>query len=236
MTSSRILLYVIWLSITTVQYGCAGIVHTMGSQASLTKTTDFSSEKIYPYNVLKELPGGTNNPLITETGIEITVLPFNNRVLRSYDTSLIIPIPVSTPREKEGIPLIQEHPFIIILRMRANGEGSIFKPSGTELFLEPHKKPVAPMNVVLPMNYRDCLDKNPSSGIDVTKTTIPILNKSDENSSTTQWTCIQLIFDIQTPDPSQKFRLKLGDILTPSGEHDQPTIYFSPVTFSMGTH
>ncbi|VAW78448.1 hypothetical protein MNBD_GAMMA13-2170, partial [hydrothermal vent metagenome] len=198
----------------------------------------FSLEKAYK---LKDLPDST-----TMNGIEFDAYLFNTRTLRSYDTSLIIPI-----RENmrgTGIGHIGRRPFVIDLSMRTEGNGATFDPFSTELYIEGDDEAILPSKILrdrrnnIACAYSD-MPKN--VGVEVTEEPVPIFNKNrvltksgieNKDWNVPHWTCIQFRFDVPTPDPSKKFRLKLGAIVKPNGEHIRPTIYFVPVTYKSYTH
>ena len=241
--TSNMALATVLLSALFCQYGCVGKIYVMKSQASLRETSGFSSTEIYS---LHELTGGPRSPLVTKSGIELTILLRNEKVLHSYDTSLIIPVSISNPRDDVSIHHASEIPFIIFVRLRADGADATFYPSDTELYLGDNPYAVYPAKILQPINNKYCIYKEPPSGTtDVTEKIIPILDKSKitmgnkkklKDWSTPHWSCLQFRFDTRTPDPSEKFYLKLGKIVTSSGKRIRPTIYFSPVTYVDITH
>jgi len=220
------------------QLGCSAVVYRMASQPSPTETGKFSSSEVYQ---LSDFPDS-----ITLSGIELDTYLFNARTLRGYDTSLVVPVPMKQVDSDMGN--IGQVPFVINLRMRAKGKDATFEPLSTELYLEGSSKAMFPKKIFKDRDKLNaCTYENMPADfrIAVTEGVVRLFNKftiltaageETKDWSVPHWTCIQFRFDVPTPDPSNKFRLKLGEIVKPNGEHIRPTIYFLPVTYRMSLH
>lgn len=230
--------FVIVLCCTAGLLACSGLSYNMMSQHSLTEASTFSSHETYKLSDLLHS--------VTISGIELDTYLFNTRALRSYDTSLIVPIRESL--RGSGMGYVGRKPFIINLRIRVEGDRATFDPFSTELHIEGNDEAILPSEV-----FRDrknniaCVysDIPKNMGVEVTEGLVSIFNKrrvltkkgtENEDWSVPHWTCVQFRFDVPTPDPSTRFRLKLGTIMKPDGEELRPTIYFAPVTYKIYTH
>lgn len=204
------------------QCSCASKAYFLKSQGSLSEISPFSSTKTY---ALSELPIGLNDSQMKLSGVEIATWLYNERTMRSYDISFGVPIP-----EKVNVePTVGKQPFKIILHMRSETSGTTFDPLESMLYMKELPEPLSPSMVLLgreKRSYFECED-------DTVTGPIFLFYKKDRTTDAAElpMTCLQLQFDMFTPDPSEKFHLKLGPIKTPSGESLQPTIYFAPVTY-----
>jgi len=224
--------------VSIVLQGCSATVYWLTSTESLSKVNPYSSSRYYTW-------ADTGETLV-DSGIEFSPWLYNNRMLHYYQ--FFVPVdtfikPPSKPREK-GMSSIGRSPFDIDISFRADGDGATFDVFATELYLEGHATPISPSSV-LKMRYpytcvgvaglKGLVKINASDGI------IPVVNKSrfmenDQKSLGYQWTCVEISFDIPTPDPSEKFQLKLGEIVTPEDKRIRPMIYFYPVTIKEQGH
>ncbi len=233
------------LCIVIILYGCAGLIYVSASYPSLGEESSLSNGKVYRLGDLDYFDINDGKYLIV-SGIEMSTYLFNERTLKSYDTSLIVPIPESL--RGSGIGRIGRKPFVINLRMRVKEEGETFDPFSTELHIDGNEKAILPGLIFRDRNKLNActyseIPKN--MGVEVTEGLVHIFNKSrvltksgaeNENWSVPHWTCIQFRFNVSTPDPSTKFQLKLGEIVKSNGERIRPTIYFTPVTYKNYTH
>lgn len=218
-----------------VQYGCAAKLYSLESRESLSEGA-FSPTKIYARS---RLPGGWRSPLKV-SGVEMKTYLFNSKTVREDDISFIVPIPLKIP-EGTGIGHIGRRPFNIILSMRAEHDSATFNPTGTLLYMETLPAPISSTEVLLGKKVpEDCAYGNPpTSAVDKVDKPVPIPSKVPgvtRAEESTHAICLYFLFDVATPDPSETFHLKLGEIITPSGESIRPMIYFSPVNVVEITH
>lgn len=221
--SIRLALVLTLVCMLAFQYGCARKAYFLKSQGSLSETGSFSFAKIYG---LSELPVSLRDTNMQISGVDIATRLYNERTLRSYDISFAVPIP---EKVKEASTLIGQRPFKIIFYMRAKESGVIFEPDGSMLYMKGNSKPLFPSKVLTVKEKRlilDCDDNIVSGSV-----LLFHKNKQTTDADKLQMTCLQLQFDVATPDPSERFHLKLGKIITSSGESIQPTIYFAPVNY-----
>jgi len=217
------------------QLGCSAVAYRLASQPSLSKTRVFSGNKIYSLgDLLNSIALGD---------FEFDTYLFNTKTLRGYDTSLVVPIP--TKQENSEIGSIGRKPFIINLRIRTKTEDATILPFLSELYLRRDEVAIRPSEVYTGTRNGDCGSSAILAKTVIHGSPVPILNKRNiidaegneiDDWSILHWTCLQLRFDVETPDPSKSFRLKLGDISAPEGDHIRPMIYFSPVTYKMFLH
>jgi len=218
--------------------GCSGLQYNMASRPSLTESNKFPVNEYYKLgDILHRM---------TISGVELEAILSNTRTLRSYDTSLFVPIKEGLHGAGKGD--IGRKPFIINLRMRVEGDGATFNPFSTELHIEGNDEAIFPNKVFRDRNKLNACtysDMPKNLGVEVAEGLVPIFNKhrvftkkgvENKDWSVPHWTCVQFRFDVPTPDPSTKFRLKLGEIIKPDGKHIRPTIYFMPVTYKIYTH
>jgi len=167
--------------------------------------------------------------------VQISALVGNYKVLKGYEEVGYVPI---KHLEEGTIAEYQKKIFAIGLRLRADGDGATFAPLSTKLYLK--KQSVIYPGKVFYTAGKDanCLGVDTSRFSLVKEDNVPIPNRpsvfkskgNNEAQTENDWACIQLHFDVPTPDPSQKFRLELGEITNPEGKQLHPTIYFRPVT------
>jgi len=221
--SMRLALVPALVCMLAFQYGCVSKVYSLKSQGSLSETSSLSPAKIYG---LSELPVGLRDTNMQISGVEIATRLYNERTLRSYDISFVVPIP---EKVKEASTIIGQRPFKIILYMRAKESGVIFDPDGSMLYMKGDSMPLFPSKVLTGKEKRlilDCDDNIVSGSV-----LLFHKNKQTTDAAKLQMTCLQLQFNVATPDPSERFYLKLGKIITSSGGSIQPIIYFSPVNY-----
>jgi len=214
--------------------GCAGTtVYKMASAPSTSSQNQLSSSKFYKPADLRYS--------VTVSGIEMHLKLWNERSTRSYNTSFIVPIETGV----YGMVYVGKKPFIIDLALRADEAGAAYGPLSTELFLASKTKPVQPSKVIVsekpgllsrPYFRVPCVYyKMPPDSTILSAGTVVLPSKYDEGENDKgikdRWLCVQLHFDVPTPDPSEQFQLKLGSITTPEGKHIRPIINFSPVMF-----
>lgn len=219
--------------------GCSGIVYEMGSYSSLAKISKFQSDEVYK---LEDISPNT----ISVSGIDILVWLFNTRTIREYNTSFIIPYRTWTPTKtgEYGMSNIGQQPFTIDIYLIADGNHAAFHPFTTALYLKNDYKPIYPSKVFNSGASTRCGERIrgvvASMKTPVTRESVSLANKFDlaesERKFKANWTCLELVFNIATPDPSERFRLEFGDIVTPDGTKIRPTIFFSPVTYKEYVH
>jgi len=190
---------------------------------------------VYSFNEFVDLTGrGLHNPM-TVSGVEMATQLFNERTLRSYDISFVVPIP-----EKIVDTAIRTRPFLINLRMRADGDVATFDASASELYFEGQVAPIKVDKALLVQRAYWGYYDIPAGAVEPVRGKIAIFNKQTvmtasgkeiTDMSIPHKTYLQLRFDVETPDPSEKFHLKLGTVITPSGESVRPTIYFTPINY-----
>jgi hypothetical protein len=216
----------------------------MKSFPSLSQKNEFTGRVL---SSLEELP--PTRMLIS--GIHIDIRTRNDMTLRVYDTSFMVPIEtfnVESDRSGAGKDDIGKKPFKIDIYLMADGEGATFTPSSTRLYFDKSDQPISPIGIYGSSKGVQC-GKRPVSAyvyttnIDNTTVTdepISIVNrniiKESERAYLANQTCLRLIFDVVTPVPEEKFRLELGDIVTPSQQMMRPVIYFYPITYRVLTH
>ena len=205
-------------------HGCSGKVIYLKSQGSLNETSLYSPTKIYG---LSELPLGLRDTQMRVTGVEIDANLNNSRTVRSYDTSFGVPIAEKTP-DGTGTFEIGRRPFRVVLHIRTEEPGFIFSPATSMLYIRTSPEPLLPSKVLFGKRNDLKTYFNCDTGGIITGSVV-LFSKQQEEAAKLPMSCIQLQFDLPTPDPSEKFHLKLGEIVTPSGELICPTIYFSPV-------
>lgn len=217
----------------------------MFSAPSLTKT-EYSSDKVFSGRDV--YMAGSRHiavPGTTDFGVEIYTRLDNRFRIQHYDQNLILPIPTMREPRIAALSAIGKHPFTIELLMIADGNGASFSPYSTELFMREGGQPVYPStvhiteNLVMCSSYSGGIRECKIAGFESKKTEagklISLVSRSDvQEDSPGFLPYILLSFDVTTPYPSEKFRLLLGEIITPQGERIRPTIYFSPVVVRFG--
>lgn len=224
--------------------GCGATYHNIGSFPSLSEEGEFAEKGIIPW---QDLPPTR----ISISGVDIDIRTRREKTLRIYDNTFIIPVKgfdVESGNSGAGKDDIGKKPFKIDFYLMADGEGATFSPSKTKLYLDKNTGPVYPAGIYGSAKGVQC-GKRPirahiyTTNIDntpITSEPISIVNKNimkeSERAYLANQTCLRLTFDVATPDPSKKFRLELGDIVTSSQQTIRPVIYFNPITYRVLTH
>jgi len=223
--------------------GCLGM-HTdniMISSPSLTAQSKYLPDKVYSGRDLNMVRGLLNDPLVrTAFGVDIVTALDNAVLVQHYDQNLLIPVP--TMRRPRVMSAIGLKPFIIKVFFIADNSGASFKPASAALFIGDNQQPLYPIQVFDSGGTVRCGVRH--SGLStvlakidkpVNRESILLASKSNIDDKEVKfldsWTCIALHYDVETPHPSEKFHLLLGDIITPDGKRVRQTIYFSPVVF-----
>jgi len=210
--------------------------HIVISAPSLTVHDEFELNKVYQRSSVAR---------IVLSGIEIDAFLYNAVLAQHYDQNLIIPIPtMREPRESSSVRAMGESPFIIVLGFRASNNHTTFYPFSSQLYTEGKNKPVVPEKITSrerkfavsrPVLY-PCLyeysKRFDNWSVSTGPLTIPkqMIHKTPTNSNFEErWLCVKMYFDTPTPNPFEKFQLKLGEIVMPDGKRIRPIIYFSPV-------
>jgi len=217
--------------------GCTGMLYTMISSPSIKKPSTVPDNKVRLYEDIRHS--------VTVFGIEIYPHVINDKAIRDYNTSLIVPFEVKPQGMNYG------RPFVIDLALRTENEGISYAPLFTEVVLAGNTESVYPEKIIIsedagmskpPLYIRvPCLyNKMPATSTILSKGSVTLPSKYSGSNSRKivkdRWLCVQLQFDIPTPDPSVRFRLKLGEIVMPNGKHVRPTIYFSPEIYKEFQH
>ena len=244
MISSRRPARVIILFACLLLSGCSATRHSMKSFPSLSEENEFTGGELSP---LEELPPTR----MSISGVHIDIRIRNHMTLRVYDTSFMVPIErfnIESDQSGVGKDEIGKKPFKIDLYLTADGEGATFTPSRTRLYFDKDDEPIYPIGIYGSVKGVQC-GKRPirahiyTTNIDntpITSEPISIVNKNiieeSERAYLANQTCLRLAFDVVTPDPSEKFRLELGGIVTSSQQTMRPVIYFNPITYRVWTH
>lgn len=215
--------------ISYVLSGCSSQLF-LASNPSLTENDGLLPDKVYFLDKMTST--------MSVDGIEISPVTGNEKVLHGHEEIAGF-IPYRTWGERKLS--VGSKPFRVSLYLRAEGAGATLSTVGIQLFLDDSNKSVYPKKVIKVRKSRECLFDKPPSGSIVPKNDVislfnklTVLNESGseiKDWSIPHWSCVQFYFDIATPDPSRKFRLQLGEIMTPNKKSIMPTIYFSPIIY-----
>jgi len=185
------------------------------------------------------------NTLSTD-GIHWHIWLTNIKVLKSYSTALVVPIKTFDTKSDESGQAkgyIGVKPFEMEISFLTD-EGAVFSPWETSLYFDNNSDPVYPVSIYsgnslqcgeripgVPATARNRVERDR----DVQLISAVSLNEN-KRDYVAHWTCLRLLFDTATPDPLQRFRLRLGNIVLPSGKYLRPMIYFSPVVNTIQEH
>jgi len=238
MAAGRITKYLTVLAVMmALLLSCTGMVFTKVSSPSLTEPSNTDNNKVERFEDIVHS--------VTVSEIEIYPFVLTSKIIHDYNTSLIIPFDIG---QRES--MTYGKPFGIDLALRAKDNGASFSPLSTELLFAGKTELIYPAEVITSENpgilgpphfLRPCTyGRMPPGSKILSAGTVTIPSKYSVGSSgnivNDRWLCVQLQFDIPTPDPSERFQLQLGEIITPEGKHVHPTIYFSPKIYKEFQH
>lgn len=216
-----------------------GFHYEMRSIPSLIEQPDSTETTLGP-------PFTFNSNTLSIEGVRLHIWLTNIKVLKNYSTALLVPIKTfdaELDQSSRGKGYVGNKPFEIEMYFMTD-EGATFSPWETGLQFGNSNETIYPANVY----YGDSVECGERiTGVPATanhpierSASVPLVSAAlideSEKDYTAHWTCLRLLFDVTTPDPSQKFRLRLGNIVTPSEKSIRPMIYFSPVVNQVITH
>jgi len=196
--------------------GCGQTIYLMQSNPSLLDADVSTVKTVAPPTAPKEL---------FVDAVRWVMVLRNSKSLNAHD-----------PAIRRGY--IGKTPFEVEIFFIADGGGALFLPWETRLYLGKNGEPIYPIKVYSGGSSR-CGERKkgiPASAHSPVERdmSVPLMNKAlveaSQRNYKAYWTCLRLAFDVATPDPSEKFRMRLGGLVTPSQLRIKPMIYFNPIT------